>query len=165
MPTYKTNSPANPTDWVTPLGIVTSLGEFDLDPCCPPVMPWRTATTMFHEGERDGLTETWHGRVWLNPPYGSAADVWMEKLYRHGNGIALVPAAVETKRFQKFVYGKAHGLCLIYGRIHFHKPDGTRPKQSINQPCCLVAYGADNLNALHRCGLGAVVVPVTVPHN
>lgn len=59
---YKTNSPANPVDWVTPPEIIAALGPFDLDPCCPPTMPWATAAKHFHQGEHDGLTEPWSGR-------------------------------------------------------------------------------------------------------
>ncbi len=40
------NSPDTNTDWLTPPAIIKALGEFDLDPCCPPVMPWRTAREM-----------------------------------------------------------------------------------------------------------------------
>ena len=34
--------------WLTPLSLIQSLGEFDLDPCCPPVIPWSTAKQMHH---------------------------------------------------------------------------------------------------------------------
>ena len=34
--------------WLTPLSLIQSLGDFDLDPCCPPVMPWQTAAYMHH---------------------------------------------------------------------------------------------------------------------
>jgi hypothetical protein len=44
--TPKTDDTAN--TWLTPLSLIQSLGAFDLDPCCPPVMPWRTATLMHH---------------------------------------------------------------------------------------------------------------------
>lgn len=67
-------------DWLTPPGIIAELarelgGEFDLDPACPPAMPWRTARRMICRPE-DGLSADWGGgnvRVWLNPPYGRAS--------------------------------------------------------------------------------------------
>lgn len=37
----------NGTDrWLTPPDLVEALGPFDLDPCCEPWMPWRTAARM-----------------------------------------------------------------------------------------------------------------------
>lgn len=48
----------NGTDrWLTPLDLLEKLGPFDLDPCCEPWMPWRTATRMLSlapHGERVG---------------------------------------------------------------------------------------------------------------
>ena len=58
--------------WLTPPEILRALGVFDLDPCCPPDMPWPTAAAMISP-PRDGLSEAWHGRVWLNPPFGTQA--------------------------------------------------------------------------------------------
>ncbi|MCD8140502.1 MAG: hypothetical protein LUE17_12120 [Planctomycetaceae bacterium] len=40
--------------WLTPPWILSALGPFDLDPCCPATMPWVTATTMYQE-PADGL--------------------------------------------------------------------------------------------------------------
>ncbi len=157
--THKSNSRKNRTDWVTPPEILASLGAFDLDPCCPLTMPWKTADLMLSE-PTDGFGHVWSGRVWLNPPYGRAQDRWLAKLSRHGDGVALVPASTETKRFRKYVWGHAAGVCFVAGRIRFYLPDGSRPKNSINQACCLVAYGARNLMALIRSGLGTVVTEV-----
>jgi len=48
----------NGTDrWLTPPDLLAKLGEFDLDPCCEPWMPWRTAKRMLSlapHGERLG---------------------------------------------------------------------------------------------------------------
>ena len=92
MSQHKTNSPTNCTDWVTPRHILDALGSFDLDPCCPADMPWRTAEHMVHVPD-DGLVTEWHGRVWVNPPYGAEQDRWLDRLMQHGNGIALIPNA------------------------------------------------------------------------
>jgi hypothetical protein len=48
----------NGTDrWLSPPDLLALLGEFDLDPCCEPWMPWRTAKRMLSlapHGERMG---------------------------------------------------------------------------------------------------------------
>ena len=153
------NSPATNTDWLTPPAIIKALGEFDIDPCCPPVMPWATAKRMVCMPE-DGLATAWHGRVWLNPPFRGAYP-WVKRLRDHGNGIALLPCATDTDIFFDNVWGYASGVLFIKRRVVFHHPDGTKPKNNINRPCCLVAYGAKNLAALMDSGLdGALVTEV-----
>jgi hypothetical protein len=65
----------NSVTWLTPPEIVQALGPFDLDPCAPWYMPWRTAPLMLTEFE-DGLSYPWKGNVWLNPPYGPQTGAW-----------------------------------------------------------------------------------------
>jgi hypothetical protein len=64
--------------WLTPPEWIDKLGPFDLDPCCPPEMPWQTATRMISLPE-DGLDAEWSGRVWLNPPFGREAIKWVAR--------------------------------------------------------------------------------------
>lgn len=66
--------------WLTPPRIINALGTFSLDPCCPPKMPWRTATHMVCRPD-DGLAVDWTGkRVWLNPPYGRESIPFLRKM-------------------------------------------------------------------------------------
>lgn len=74
---------AETTTWLTPLPIVRSLGRFDLDPCAFPGHD--TASRLICLPEC-GLSAEWAGRVWLNPPYGKEAKVWLEKLQSHEDG-------------------------------------------------------------------------------
>jgi hypothetical protein len=130
-------------DWLTPPEIISALGTFDLDPCCPANMPWPTATTMLTRKE-DGLRSPWYGRVWLNPPFGSEARTWLSRIAHHGNGIALIPARTETSMFFQCVWGVATGVLFLKGRPHFHRPDGSRAPFNSGAPICLVAYGLSN---------------------
>jgi len=125
---------------------------------------------MFHRDKStDGLACTWHGRVWLNPPFGREAIKWMRKMAEHRNGIALIPARTETAMFYETVWGVADAVLFIKGRPHFHYVDGSRAKFNSGAPICLVAYGASNATALEKSGLGAVVsmrcASSTKPHN
>ena len=156
MPTHQINSPETNVEWLTPPEIIAALGEFDLDPCTPEIMPWPTARQRYTRRD-DGLSRPWFGRIWLNPPYGPHAAKWLSRLRDHGDGIALVPARTETRMFFDSVWGHAAGVCFMKGRPRFHHPDGTRSKTSINAPVCLIAYGRHNLAALRDCGLGVVV--------
>lgn len=148
---------AQSTTWLTPPEWIGVLGPFDTDPCCPPDMPWPTAATMLTERE-DGLAQPWRGRVWLNPPFGKAWPLWVDKLGDHGDGIALIPARTETEAFYRTVWGRADAICFVRGRPHFHRPDGTRAPFNSGAPIALVAFGNRNVQALTRAGLGRVVI-------
>jgi len=140
--------------WLTPPEWVDTLGPFDTDPCCPPNMPWPTATRML---SADGLEAEWTGRVWLNPPFGREAVKWLRKLVAHGNGIALVPARTETAMFYECVWPRADSVCFVQGRPHFHRADGSRAPFNSGAPIVLVAYGEHNGARLTAAGLGKVV--------
>jgi hypothetical protein len=148
--------------WLTPPHIVDALGPFDLDPCSPLDRPWDTAAKHYTI-EDDGLSHEWEGRVWMNPPYGAAAATWLERLAKHGDGIALVFARTETRMFFDWVWPHATALLFIEGRLYFHRPDGTRAKANSGAPSVLIAYGHDAAQRLAnsdipgaRVELGAV---------
>jgi hypothetical protein len=143
--------------WLTPPEIINALGEFDLDPCCPPVMPWRTAKYCYTEAH-DGLAQPWSGRVWLNPPYSREAVKWLRKMADHGDGIALVFARTETSWFFETVWRAAHSILFLEGRIYFHRPDGRRADANAGAPSCLVAYGAKNTVALEQSNIAGRLV-------
>lgn len=129
--------------WLTPPAIVEALGPFDLDPCSPIDRPWDTAAKHYTK-EDDGLSFEWEGRVWMNPPYGAAAATWLERLAKHGDGIALVFARTETRMFFDWVWPYASAMLFIEGRLHFHRPDGTRAAANSGAPSVLIAYGHES---------------------
>lgn len=136
-------------DWLTPRHILAPLGHFNLDPCCPPNMPWPTADVMLTKAD-DGLSATWSGRVWLNPPFWKEAAEWLRKLSTHGNGIALYAARTETKAWVELVWGKADGVLFIRGRPTFIKPDGSPGQSNSGAPIALIAYGTANAKILEN---------------
>ena len=142
--------------WLTPPDILLRLGTFDLDPCSPSVRPWPTATRHISLPE-DGLSALWHGRVWMNPPFGTEAAKWMQKMAKHNNGIALIPARTETRMFMQHVWPVADSVLFIEGRPHFHYADGSRAPFNSGAPICLVSYGEHNTARLLKSGLGPVV--------
>ena len=146
--------------WLTPPEIVRSLDPFDLDPCCPPSMPWETAKFMYSLPVDDGLVRPWFGRVWLNPPYGAETGDWLARLADHGNGIALIFARTETEMFFDHVWNRAGAVLFIKGRLHFHTIGGDRAKANAGAPSVLVAYGARNVKSLQLCGIAGQFVPL-----
>lgn len=143
--------------WLTPLGLIQSLGEFDLDPCCPPVMPWRTAKHMhcWEPGIITGLNLPWsmYGRVWLNPPYGTETFKWMEKFAKSKRGVALIFARTDTKGFHEHVFAQARAIYFIKGRVKFHRVDGSCPTNGPAAPSCFVTHTDEDTAAVVDSGI------------
>lgn len=138
--------------WLTPPNIINALGKFDLDPCCPNNLKWKTADKHYSlENGEDGLEKEWSGRVWLNPPYSNWGQ-WLQKLSIHNNGIALIFCRTDTKAWNNFVWPFASGLFFIKGRIKFLKSDGIGLGAS-TAPSVLISYGNNNNNILSQCCL------------
>ena len=115
---YNMNIDTGEKTWLTPPEIIDALGLFDLDPCCPPTMPWRTAAQMVH-WPNDGLKVDWTGkRVWLNPPYGRDAVPFLRKMAEEQDGgyfVVLCPHGFLDvarphipERLRHFVPSRAH---------------------------------------------------------
>lgn len=143
-------------EWLTPPDLIRSLGPFDLDPCAPVNRPWDTAKRHFTLKE-NGLAQPWVGRIWCNPPYGRQTPVWLDRLRRHGNGLALVFARVETRMFHDDVWPSADAIMFLKGRLAFFHLDGTSGGHA-GAPSCLIAYGRNNVNALRDSKLDGVLV-------
>lgn len=151
------------TRWLTPPSLVHALGEFDLDPCGAPGHHLATETYLIDDGQ-DGLALPWHGRVWLNPPYGKQAEPFLQRLADHGNGTALIFARTETKSFHQHVWGRATALLFMKGRVTFLTPDGKPAKANSGAPSVLVAYGQRDAEALQRSSIPGRYVHLSETH-
>ena len=149
-------------DWITPPHIVRALGRFDLDPCACTPQPWPCADVSYTRDD-DGVAQPWDKRIWCNPPYGARAEPFMAKLAEHGDGVALLFARTETAMFHKYVWPIADALLFLKGRLHFHRPDGTRAPGNAGGPSVLIAYGRENALALRDSGLDGAFVELTRP--
>lgn len=138
--------------WLTPPDIINSLGTFDLDPCCPNNLSWKTANTFYSiENGQNGLLLEWWGRVWLNPPYSDWVS-FIKKLKEHGNGIALIFARTETKGFFEHIWEDADSILFLKRRIKFIRHDLSKCSSS-TAPSVLIAYGKNNTISLEKSGL------------
>jgi hypothetical protein len=162
-PQGRTSTAADPFDaemfakrndrYLTPLPLVRALGEFDLDPCGAP--GHATARTVWTPEEvGDGLSLPWFGRVWLNPPYGREISVWVDRLFQHGSGIALLPCAPDTALWQRRVLADAAAVLFVRGRIRYENAE--RPA---NHASALVAVSSVDAAALTASDLGHVYEP------
>lgn len=161
--------------WLTPPKLIELLGDFDLDPCAAIGQPWATARQHFTIVD-DGLSKTWHGRVWLNPPYGGPEIVgpWMRRMVRHGHGTALTFARTETALFFETIWREATAVLFIEGRLHFHHGQrtfverlqrwfevGERADANAGAPSVLAAYGTRDAARLECCGIPGQFVRLT----
>lgn len=135
-------SSASP-EWYTPphvLDLVVELfGAIDLDPCAESD---RSVPAARHfTAAEDGLAHEWHGRVFLNPPYGKTIGLWMAKLRyefaqrRVTEAIALVPAKPDTDWWAAL---DGEWMCFVHGRLRFANSSTGAPFPSV-----LVYLGPD----------------------
>lgn len=135
-------------NWLTPPKLVELLGPFDTDPCCPPLMPWRTAKKMISNGEltgwekklkgkkdtvkpwfANGLEAPWLGEVFLNNPF-SKPYPWMERMVAHRKGVVLAPAKSMETKWAQLLLSSSDVTLFLDDRISFCYPDGTQSSGS-----------------------------------
>lgn len=139
--------------WLTPPEIITSLGEFDLDPCSPIKRPWDTAKRHFTEKD-DGLLQKWEGRVWMNPPYDrDVIDKWLLKMAQHMNGTTMIFGRTDTRAFQDLVFPFAESILFMKGRVHFYNEKGERSKTGAGAPSVLISYSEYDADMLDQSGI------------
>jgi phage N-6-adenine-methyltransferase len=138
-------------EWYTPSWVFDALSiDFDLDPASPHDMasavPARSKYTVFD----DGLKQAWHGRVWLNPPYGRSTPFWMRRFIDHANGIALVFSRTDALWCQEAL--RTADACLfVSGRIEFVPGKENEHKRSrAGAGTVMFAYGNICADALER---------------
>lgn len=121
-------------EWYTPEHIIKAarivLGRIDLDPASCAFANKSVQAETFFDEERDGLSQSWFGRVWLNPPYSAGlVRGFIQKLieeYDSGNvesAIVLINNITETKVGQLLIE-RSSAICFPSGRIRFDRPDG-----------------------------------------
>jgi len=154
---------------LTPRWILDALGPFDLDPCAATVRPWDCAARNLTEAD-DGLSAEWAGLVWLNPPFDQRqVGLWIRKLARHDNGIALLHARTETDWFEP-IWQDATLILFLGKRVTFCKPDGSpctvtnarTGKVSVansGAPVVLAAFGEAAADRLRKSNLPGAYVP------
>lgn len=138
-------------DWITPPYILEQLGYFDLDPCTSHFQSGFYAETNYTIDD-DGLNKDWFGRVWCNPPYGKKASSFIRKLAKHGNGIALIFARMDTKLWHECIFKEADAIFVFKGRLKFWQFDENLNKL-VEGDCagacsCLLAFGKENIDAI-----------------
>lgn len=109
-------------DWYTPRWIFDAAAvEFDMDVAAPTDPTYQhVPAKRYITAVEDGLSVTWEGVVWCNPPY-SGSTPWVNKWATHPDGLILVPA-VKSSWIGTLVQAADTFAFLT---VEFHRPDGT----------------------------------------
>ena len=138
-------------EWEIPSELFDELweehGGFDLDPCSQ-TDHYSAHKIVQHGGSffdgstpaMDGLSQTWYGKVYLNPPYGRAIGDWIWKCWSsvyYGDCklvVALLPSRTDTLWWHNWVM-EADEIRFIKGRLKF-----SGAKQGAPFPSCIVVW-------------------------
>lgn len=133
-------------EWYTPEEYIQPfrdmVGGIDVDPASCEFANRQVKAKKFYSIDQDGLTKTWKGNVWLNPPYGSGAvEPFIDKLIqeiesgRVSHMAVLVNNATETKWFQRLL-ANVQAVCFLASRIKFLKPSAEKNSPLQGQVIC-----------------------------
>lgn len=138
-------------EWYTPAEYIEAArrvlpGGIDLDPASCQEANRVVKARQFFSKDDDGLSRTWHGSVWLNPPYSSPLiQHFIDKLiaeYEQCNvsaAIVLVNNCTDTGWFHRLV--SRHPVCFPRGRVQFWRRDSDT--QSARQGQAIFYLGKD----------------------
>lgn len=105
----------------------------------------------------NSLDQEWKGFIWMNPPFSgrNGKDLWLNKMYNHGNGIAFIPDRTSAPWWQKHA-AKSDCVLFINGKINMIRSDGSEAKQPGNGTC-LFGYGENAVEILKQSNLGIIL--------
>lgn len=148
--THVSNNSGFP-EWYTPREYIEAarevLGNIDLDPASSAVAQKIVKADKYYGVRQDGLSKTWTGSIWLNPPYSAGLiDQFMSKLTEHieqkevSQAITLTNNSTDTKWFQS-ASKLASAICLVSGRIKY-LGESLIPENSPLQGQLLLYFGS-----------------------
>ncbi|MDE2105843.1 MAG: adenine methyltransferase [Patescibacteria group bacterium] len=142
--------------YLTPKWLIDALGPFDLDPCAADPRPWDCARDNY---TANGLERSWHGLVWLNPPFDRyQVGRWVDALRCHpAGGILLTHARTEAAWFRP-IWESAKCATFLSRRLTFCREDGSPHPANSGAPAVLAAFGERAADRLYeRPELGTLV--------
>lgn len=127
-------------EWYSPPWVIDLarqvMGGIDCDPASNAIaQQWIQAATWYGIKD-DGLKQRWHGRTWLNPPYGGQIGQWTGKAieaYESGDieqAILLVRPAPGSAWFQQLAAKCAS--CVTDKRIRFIDANGVEQASPVH---------------------------------
>ena len=115
--------------WETPQDFFDKLDEefkFTIDVCATHE---NAKCRQFFSPEQDGLTISWTGICWMNPPYGRAIKNWIKKAYESSlqgaTVVCLLPSRTDTAWWHD--YCTKGEIRFIRGRLKFGGQKNSAP--------------------------------------
>jgi phage N-6-adenine-methyltransferase len=129
-------------EWETPQALFDALHaefNFTLDPCATAE---NAKCDKFYTRAEDGLSQSWGGYVFMNPPYGRAIGNWMKKALESALAgatvVCLVPARTDTAWWHDFA--TQGEIRFLRGRLKFGGCQNSAPF-----PSAVVIFRPDTL--------------------
>lgn len=140
-------------EWYTPKVYVEAareaMGAIDCDPASSALANETVRADVYYTKENNGLSQTWSGSAFLNPPYSHPEIVQFiealcEKYVRNEvkEAVVLVNNATDTAWFQSLL-ARASAVCFPRGRIKFIDKQGN-PSGAPLQGQAVVYIGEEN---------------------
>ena len=132
----------------TPMSIIQGarevLGTIELDPMSCTAANKTVRAAKFYDKETDGLTQSWSGKLWLNPAFPLANEATAKLLYHYLMGdiieaLLLLKATPDTGRHQSLA---AFPFCEVRGRVRFTNPESSKT-QAAPFPVLIFYLGKD----------------------
>lgn len=115
--------------WATPQAFYekyNAIYNFTLDVCASKD---NAKCAVYYDIEANGLSQSWHGVCWMNPPYGRDIGKWMKKAYESSlqgaTVVCLVPSRTDTKWWHD--YAMQGQIEFIKGRLKFGDAKNSAP--------------------------------------
>ncbi len=155
-------------EWYTPIKYIELvrkvLGAIDLDPASCEYANKTVGATKFFTSENDGLKKNWHGRVFLNPPYGrKLIGKFIDKLKTEfvqghiSECIVLINNATETTWFND-ITEIASAVVFTHGRIKFNSEIKESKTPLQGQAFLYIGKNAEKfLEVFQAIGWGALI--------
>jgi DNA N-6-adenine-methyltransferase (Dam) len=145
-------------EWYTPRLYVDAarevMGDIDLAPAGCAEAAKVTGIANYYSRENSGLDNSWHGRVWCNPPYErklmlAFAKKFVEQKPNIQEAIILVSAKPDT-RWSDLYLNHCNAVCYHKGRIKFvYGPDPEAPTE-VNPHGTAFYYFGPNVDAFKK---------------
>jgi hypothetical protein len=162
------NATSGDVEFYTPLNIVeaareTMDGLIDVDPASSADANERIGAVVYWTKETDGLSQDWHGNVWMNHPFGRGLnEKWINKLvseYESGRtkqACCITFASTSEAWFRPLL---KRPQCFLVPRTNYLLPDGTVYKGVTKGS--VVTYLGPNVHRFADCfkHLGEVKLP------
>ena len=162
------NQTSGDVEYYTPPAIIAAaylvLGTIDLDPASSATANERVKAVRIFTKADDGLQQEWHGKVWMNHPFGKKVNAkWIKKLeeeYRSGRvqeALCLTYACTSEKWFQPLLQ---RPQCFLCPRTNYYLPDGSL-KMGVTKGS-VVTYFGTNVEGFSKAFASLGVVKVEV---